>query len=111
MYSLSKSFTSTAIGLAAAEGRLTLDDSVLKFFPDDAQSRASANLQAMRVRHLLAMNTGHKEDTTRHVFAQGSGRNWPRAFLALPMETGPGTCVLQHGGHLYAVRNHHQIDG
>src|SRR5262245_8461671 len=34
LYSLSKSFTSTAVGLAIAEGKLGLDDPVLKFFPD-----------------------------------------------------------------------------
>ena len=68
LYSLSKSFTSTAIGLAVAEGRLTVDDLVLKFFPDDAPSNPSENLKSMRVRHLLSMNTGHKEDTTLPVF-------------------------------------------
>src|SRR5262245_51335392 len=36
LFSLSKSFTSTAIGLAIAEGRLSVDDEVLKFFPEDA---------------------------------------------------------------------------
>src|SRR5438128_10220970 len=36
LYSLSKSFTSTAVGLAIAEGKLSLDDPVLKFFPDEA---------------------------------------------------------------------------
>src|SRR5580704_9944928 len=36
MYSLSKSFTSTAVGLAIAEGKLSLSDQVLKFFPDEA---------------------------------------------------------------------------
>ncbi len=71
MYSLSKSFTSTAIGLAAAEGLLTVDDPVLKFFPADAPANPSANLQAMRVRHLLAMNTGHQADTTERVFGSG----------------------------------------
>src|SRR5436305_13766531 len=35
LYSLSKSFTSTAVGLAIAEGKLSVDDPVLKFFPDD----------------------------------------------------------------------------
>src|SRR4051812_1151232 len=34
LYSLSKSFTSTAVGLAIADGKLSLDDPVLKFFPD-----------------------------------------------------------------------------
>ena len=40
LYSLSKSFTSTAVGLAIAEGKLSLDDEVLKFFPEDAPARA-----------------------------------------------------------------------
>src|SRR5882672_6582867 len=35
MFSLSKSFTSTAVGLAVAEGKFSVDDTVLKFFPDD----------------------------------------------------------------------------
>src|SRR6201989_3508338 len=34
LYSLSKSFTSTAVGLAIADGKLSLDDQVLKFFPE-----------------------------------------------------------------------------
>src|SRR5512132_810976 len=53
LYSLSKSFTSSAIGLAVAEGLLTVDDPVLKFFPDEAPTNPSENLKAMRVRHLL----------------------------------------------------------
>src|SRR5687767_3191285 len=36
LFSLSKSFTSTAVGLAVAEGKLSVDDPVLKFFPNDA---------------------------------------------------------------------------
>src|SRR3954468_12554220 len=55
LYSLSKSFTSTAIGLAVAEGKLSIDDPVLKFFPEDAPADASVNLKSMRVRDLLAM--------------------------------------------------------
>ena len=60
MWSLSKSFTSTAVGLAAAEGKLDLDDPVLKFFPDEAPAAPSENLKAMRVRHLLSMSGGHE---------------------------------------------------
>ena len=47
LYSLSKSFTSTAVGLAIGEGKLSLDDEVLKFFPADAPAEPSANLKAM----------------------------------------------------------------
>src|SRR5512144_3243466 len=35
MYSLSKSFTSTAVGFAMAEGKLRVDDRVVSFFPND----------------------------------------------------------------------------
>src|SRR5436853_4279799 len=50
LYSLSKSFTSTAAGLAVAEGKLSIDDEVLKFFPDDAPADPGNNLKQMRVR-------------------------------------------------------------
>ena len=34
LWSLSKSFTSTAVGLAVAERKLNIDEKVLKFFPE-----------------------------------------------------------------------------
>src|ERR1700733_7419290 len=49
LHSLSKSFTSTAVGLAISEGKLSLDDEVLKFFPDDAPANPSTTLKSMRV--------------------------------------------------------------
>ena len=58
LWSLSKSFTSTAVGLAVAEGKLSVDDPVLKFFPQDAPAEPSDKLKAMRVRDLLTMNDG-----------------------------------------------------
>src|SRR5881409_3432316 len=64
LYSLSKSFTSTAVGLAVAEGKLSLDDEVLKMFPEDAPAEPSANLRAMRVRDLLRMSAGHQTEAT-----------------------------------------------
>jgi len=102
LYSLSKSFTSTAIGLAVAEGRLTVDDPVLMFFPDDVPSKPSENLKAMRVRHLLSMNTGHKEDTTRYVF-RGEDDNWARAFLSLPIEYQPGAWFVYNTAATYML--------
>src|SRR5512139_197168 len=50
LYSLSKSFTSTAVGLAVAEGRMTLDDTVVSSFPAEAPTERSPNLEQMRVR-------------------------------------------------------------
>ena len=62
LYSLSKSFTSTAVGLAVAEGKLSVDDEVLRFFPDDAPKESSNNLKAMRVSDLLRMSTGNQAE-------------------------------------------------
>ena len=81
LFSLSKSFTSTAIGLLVAEGRLSIDDHVIDFFPDEAPAAPSDNLRAMRVRHLLTMSTGHNTDPTGRV--RESGTTWTKAFLDL----------------------------
>lgn len=102
LYSLSKSFTSTAVGLAAAEGRLTLDDKVLSFFPEDAPAAPDANLKAMRVRDLLAMASGHALDTTGRI-TKAEGGNWVRAFLSLPVEFAPGTHFVYNSGATYML--------
>ena len=57
--SASKSFTSTAVGLAIQEHKLKLKDWVLPFSPNDAPPDPSANLKAMTVRDLLTMSGGH----------------------------------------------------
>jgi CubicO group peptidase (beta-lactamase class C family) len=50
MWSLSKSFTSTAIGMAVEEGLLSIDDLVVDFFPEQVPTDASSYLKAMRGR-------------------------------------------------------------
>jgi CubicO group peptidase (beta-lactamase class C family) len=90
MFSLSKSFTSTAVGLALAEGKLSLDDPILKFFPDLAPAEPSKNLQAMRVRDLLRMQSGQHEEALR-AFSFRSDENLVKKFLSLPVEHKPGT--------------------
>lgn len=102
LFSLSKSFASTAAGLAVAEGLLSLDDPVLKFFPEEAPRDVSPNLAAMRVRHLLSMSTGHDQDTTGRL-AEGEGGNWARGFLAQPVEHEPGTHFVYNSGATYMV--------
>jgi CubicO group peptidase (beta-lactamase class C family) len=91
LFSLSKSFASTGIGLAAAEGRLSLDDPVLEFFPDDAPTEPSANLNAMRVRDLLSMSTGHHAEVLDPFPYVDPAVSQARAFLALPVAHKPGT--------------------
>jgi len=86
LYSLSKSFTSTAVGFAVAEGRLSINDPVLKFFPDDAPAEPGPNLKAMRIRDLLMMSAGHQDET-----ATAPDKISAKAFLAHPVPHKPGT--------------------
>ena len=86
LFSLSKSFTSTAVGLAVAEGKLSVDDSVLKFFPDDAPAEPSANLKAMRLTDLLRMSTGQQSEPPRK-----ATEPWAKTFLAHAVPFKPGT--------------------
>ena len=86
LYSLSKSFTSSAVGFAVAEGKLSIDDPVLKFFPDEAPANPSDNLKAMRVHDLLMMSTGHQDEPPT-----APDKVSPESFLAWPVPHLPGT--------------------
>ncbi len=108
LYSLSKSFTSTAVGLAIAEGKLSLDDQVLKFFPEDAPAAPSANLQAMRVRDLLRMATGHQTEDppwrwSGDTPAPPPGEPWTKTFLSQPVPFKPGTHFLYNSPATYML--------
>ena len=100
LYSLSKSFTSTAVGLAVAEGKLSLDDEVLKFFPEEAPAEPSQNLRSMRVRDLLRMSSGNQ--TEADFFAPGD-TTWVRRFLAHPVPFKPGTHFLYNSPATYML--------
>lgn len=89
LWSLSKSFTSTAVGFAVAEGKLKLDDKVIDFFPEEAPAEPSENLKAMTVRDLLTMSTGHTSEPNVR-----SSEHWRKTFLAHPVEKQPGTHFL-----------------
>ena len=84
--SVSKSFNAAAVGLAIQDGKLDLDDHVLKFFPSAAPDRPSENLKAMRVRDLLTMSGGHETEPK----AVG-GAPSVEQFLAHPVPFTPGT--------------------
>ena len=93
MWSVSKSFCATAVGMCIDEGLLALTDTVINFFPNDLPDEVSDNLRLMTVRDLLTMNCGHEvEPQVRVVSDQvDTIRNWERVFLANPVTKRPGT--------------------
>lgn len=87
LHSLSKTFTSTAIGFAVAEGRLRVDDPVISFFPDDLPETISPSLKQLKIKHLLTMSAGHDQAPVFHI----TDPNWVKSFLATPIDHEPGS--------------------
>jgi CubicO group peptidase (beta-lactamase class C family) len=98
LYSLSKSFTSTAVGIAIGEGKLSVDDPVVNFFPDEAPGEPSGNLKAMRVSDLLRMSTGQRSEPPR-----GGEQSWVSTFLAHEVPFKPGTHFLYNTSATYML--------
>ena len=101
LFSVSKSFTSMAIGLLVAAGQVSLDDQVISFFgPDELPETISDNLAAMKVRHLLTMTTGHSQDTVERLTRD---RRMVGIFLGLDVEVEPGTLFVYNSGATYML--------
>ena len=92
--SVGKQFTATAIMMLAEEGKLSLDDSITKYFPD-----APASWKPILIRNLLSHTSGLSDYSTR----ERSGPNGPfyerldftedelmAKIEALPIEWAPG---------------------
>jgi CubicO group peptidase (beta-lactamase class C family) len=87
LWSLSKSFTSTAVGFAVAEGKLTVEDPVLKFMKEDELPKdVSPNLKAIHVKDLLTMSTGHQDEPMMR-----GQTEWTKTFLKHPLPHQPGS--------------------
>lgn len=102
MFSLSKSFASTAVGMAVSEGYFTVEDKVLSFFPDAAPEQVSEHLAAMQVKHLLSMSTGHDEKPFPLMYERADG-NWAKGFFEAPIVHPPGTHFLYNTGATYML--------
>lgn len=93
VYSLSKTFTSTVVGIAADRGLLSPEDPVLKFFPEIRTE--DPHFQAMRVRHLLSMNTGHDACVMPHMIRAEKAAE---GFFLVPPVHAPGSFFCYNSG-------------
>lgn len=98
LFSLSKSFTSTAVGFAVQEGLLSLSDRLVRFFPELLESPPCPNMEKLTLRDMLRMATGHREEPPA-----GNAKDPRLAFLTsyLPLE--PGSHFLYNTAATYMV--------
>jgi CubicO group peptidase (beta-lactamase class C family) len=90
LYSLTKSFTSVAVGLAIADGLLSLDDRVVDVLPEHVPAGISEQGRRITVHHLLSITAGHRTDTLAEAWQLEPG-DLVKGFLRLPFDTTEGT--------------------
>lgn len=94
LYSLSKSFTSTAIGLLVADGRLDLHDRLVDLLAPWAPPEPSERVAAMTVGHALTMTTGHTVDPIFPMLGwamEHRSDDWLTGFFQLEPGAAPGS--------------------
>lgn len=102
LYSLSKSFTSTAAGFAVGEGLVRLDDPVISYFPEFDADITDARGRSMLVRHVASMASGHVEETLQRALALDRDEI-VRGFLLLPPDRDPGTVFAYNQPATYTL--------
>lgn len=95
LYSLSKSFTSTAVGIAQDLGLLHVSERMIDIFPECVPPEISENLAAMTLGDVLSMQSGH---TVCHLDQMLRSENAVSTFLAMPVVYRPGTTFVYSTG-------------
>jgi CubicO group peptidase (beta-lactamase class C family) len=102
LYSLSKTFTATALGFAIDEGLIDLDERVAEAFPEFSDEVRTPRARSIRVRHLAAMASGHTQE-----MLDAAERTDPlepvRGFLLHEPEQEPGTVFAYNQPCTYTV--------
>ena len=86
MFSVTKSFVSLAVGLLADQGRILLDDPVIRYFPEYLPEQVHPWLAGMTIRHMLRMQTCHRATT----YKRKPDRNWVESFFVTEPDHAPG---------------------
>ncbi len=99
VYSVSKSFTSTAIGFAVSEGLISLQDKVLDFFPEYAPKNPDERFEKLTVHNLLRMSSGKQPS-----FLSDKGKvDWIEDFINSPWVFEPGEKFLYINENIYML--------
>lgn len=101
LYSVSKSFTAALLGIAIDQGLFTgVDERVQDIFEGVTSQAPAERMGRMRLKHLLAMSSGHATDTTNRITYS---YDWAKTFMELPVEAEPGSIFVYNSGASYML--------
>lgn len=86
VYSVSKSFTSVAIGILIDKGLISLEDYVLFYFAGDLKKYIPA-YEKLKIKHLLTMTVGQETD---RYYGLSEQHNIVEIFFNTPLKYQPG---------------------
>ena len=99
MYSVSKSFTSIAVGFAIEEGYMTLETKFLDVFPEYRPEKYDPYLEKLNVFHLLTMQSGKSLSP----MADRTKDTWIKDFVKGTWGFEPGTQFLYVSENMYIL--------
>jgi CubicO group peptidase (beta-lactamase class C family) len=107
--SVTKSVTTTLIGIAADQGKLQLDQPIVSFFPDRTIANLDDRKKSLTVRDLVSMRNGmesgcfHGDEPT--LDAMRAQTDWVQAALDRKMTSQPGIhfCYDSPGMHILSA--------
>ncbi|QDP96544.1 serine hydrolase [Microlunatus elymi] len=102
LYSLSKSFTSAAAGIAEAEGLISLDDRVVDVFAEHADVVTDDRMRELTLRQCVRMATGHREDALERAH-RAAPDDLVRGFLSVPLDEEPGSIFSYNNAATFVV--------
>lgn len=104
IYSVSKSITAVAIGLLYDEGKIALDDPIIKYLGDHMPAEHDEKLPRVKIRHLLTQSSGIERGT---LFEEDrysvQDKDWIRHSLARPLPHEPGEHFCYDNANFYML--------
>ena len=90
MFSVTKSMVSLAIGLLADEGKLSLDDHIVDYFPEKLPEHVHPYIKALTIRNMLTMRAVHNKTT----YKLAGCTDWVGSFFTTQPSHYPGTFYI-----------------
>jgi CubicO group peptidase (beta-lactamase class C family) len=105
LWSVTKSVTSIAVGLAIKDGLLRLDQTLGELIPELIPAGADPRTASVTVEDLLTMTSGWEWDSRTDVLHLDDADDWAVRTIELPLACDPGTCYEYNSGnaHLASV--------